>query len=95
MNFIKQEHHVYTGHLVEKLNQKMYLTLKSIVRSFFVGNHGLGYFLKFELISTLLGPMPGGLGLLLRKWFHQRLFKTVGSAVLLHKLSLGRNTRIA
>ena len=47
-----------------------------------VGRRGWGALLTFELITSVLGPMPGAAGLALRKWVYPRLFKRVGSGVL-------------
>jgi acetyltransferase-like isoleucine patch superfamily enzyme len=44
----------------------------------FVGEKGLLYFLKFEIITTLFGGMGGSLGLFLRKIFYPLLFRRVG-----------------
>ena len=50
-------------------------------QKFFVGSTSLVDFIKFELITMLLGPMPGALGILLRKLCFPLLFKTMGSGV--------------
>jgi len=51
-----------------------------------VGESGFGYFVLYELITSLLGPMPGALGFLLRRWFYPRLLKSCGRGLI-----LGRN----
>jgi len=45
--------------------------------------------LKYELITGILGPIPGALGLLLRKKFYPLLFKRIGKGVV-----FGRNVTI-
>jgi len=67
-------------------------------RRFTVGNKGLFYWLRYELLTTLLGPVPGALGLVLRKLFWPSLFRSCGRGVVFgrsmtlrhpHKISLG------
>lgn len=79
---------------------------KSIVRSyieFSAGNEGLFYFLKYELLTILVGSLPGAIGFFLRKILYPTLFKRVGnsfiigrSVVLRHpkKIEIGDNVTI-
>ncbi|MCG6872497.1 MAG: hypothetical protein LJE84_09420, partial [Gammaproteobacteria bacterium] len=43
-------------------------------RELTVGDKGLGYFIYYELLCMFVAPMPGGLGLALRKLLYPRLF---------------------
>ena len=81
MNYVEGERRIVKEHVVERLSQQKVSYIEKY-QTFFVGNHGLSYFVKFELICSLLGPMPGGVGLLFRKWFYPTLFKSIGSGVL-------------
>lgn len=53
------------------------------------GDVGLWRFILYEALTCLLGPVPGGLGLFLRKTFYPRLFKKVGRGLI-----VGRNVVI-
>lgn len=53
---------------------------------FFVGRRDLGSILRYELLTCILGSMPGAAGLLLRKRLYGRLFRSVG-----HNVVFGRN----
>jgi len=75
-------------------------SLSAKYSSLFVGKRGFRALLKFELINTLFAPMPGALGLWLRKIFFPRLFKRVGRGVVFgrsitlrhpHKIEIGDN----
>jgi len=54
-----------------------------------VGNIGYGAFALYEILTCLLGPLPGGIGFYLRKIFYPRLFKKVGKGLI-----IGRNVVI-
>lgn len=65
-----------------------------------VGRPGLLRLLLFELLTTLLGPLPGALGLVLRKKFYPLLLGKVGRNVVFgrsltirhpHKIVIGDN----
>lgn len=43
-------------------------------------------FIYYELVTSILGPMPGGIGFLLRKKFYPRMFKKIGRGFI-----IGRN----
>jgi acetyltransferase-like isoleucine patch superfamily enzyme len=68
-----------------------------------LGTRGLGSLIKYELITTLFGPIPGAGGFLFRKIFYRSLFKKAGRNVVFgrsitirhpHKISLGDNVVI-
>jgi len=72
-------------------------------RNLFIGDKGLIFFLKYELIMLLFSWIPGAVGFFLRKIFYPCLFKKVGRGVVFgrnitlrhpHKISLGQNTFI-
>ena len=78
-------------------------TLSAKYASMFVGRRGLGALLKYELYQMLVAPVPGALGLWLRKVFAPRLLKRVGRGVVFgrnitlrhpHKIEIGDNTVI-
>jgi acetyltransferase-like isoleucine patch superfamily enzyme len=54
-----------------------------------VGEVGWGRFVLYELLTMVLGPMPGGLGFLLRKKLYPMLFRRVGRGFI-----IGRNVVI-
>ena len=54
-------------------------------QEFAVGSSSFLTFLKYELLQTLLGPIPGALGLLLRKHFYKYLLGFVGKGVVFGK----------
>jgi acetyltransferase-like isoleucine patch superfamily enzyme len=72
----------------EKLSQAKVSPLRSYI-NLTVGSVGLLGFLRYEFLTFLLGPLPGGLGFLLRRKFYPALFKRVG-----HGLIIGRNVVI-
>jgi acetyltransferase-like isoleucine patch superfamily enzyme len=68
-----------------------------------VGQVGLLRFLLYEVLTSLLGPMPGGTGFYLRKKFYPLLFKRVGRGLIIgrnvvirhpNKIELGDNVTI-
>ncbi len=72
-------------------------------RSLVYGDQGIGTIIKMELLTMLIGNLPGALGLILRKWFYPGLFKECGRGVIFgrnltlrhaHKISLGENVII-
>ena len=72
-------------------------------RDLFVGRKGLGSLLKYEFIAFFVAPMPGALGLALRKIFFPRILGAVGRGVIFgrnitlrhpHKIRLGAGTVI-
>ena len=48
---------------------------------FFVGSPAVGSFLRYELATVLLSPLPGAIGYLLRKKFYPGIFRSTGSGV--------------
>ena len=58
-------------------------------QEFALGNYSLFSLLKFEILTSFLGPMPGAGGLFLRKIFYHYLLKKVGRNVV-----FGRNVTI-
>ncbi len=72
-------------------------------RRLFVGRKGLWFLFKYELVNLFVAPMPGALGLALRKIFFPRILKKVGRGVIFgrnitlrhpHKISIGDNVTI-
>lgn len=57
--------------------------------AFFVGRKSPVAFLRYELSTTLLSPLPGAAGLLLRKLLYPRLFGASGTGV-----TWGRNVSL-
>jgi acetyltransferase-like isoleucine patch superfamily enzyme len=58
-------------------------------RNLTTGNTSLGFFLHYELLTFLFGPLSGGLGFLLRKIFYHGLFRSAGRGMI-----IGRNVVI-
>jgi acetyltransferase-like isoleucine patch superfamily enzyme/acyl carrier protein len=56
-----------------------------------VGRTGTWRLLKYELLTCLLGPLPGALGLLLRKLFYPWLFRRIGRGVVFGRSVVIRN----
>lgn len=54
-----------------------------------VGQVGFSRFVVYEFLTSLLGPMPGGIGFYLRKKFYPGLFKKAGTGLI-----IGRNVVI-
>lgn len=52
-------------------------------------DRGIGYFILFEVLTSLLGPMPGGAGFWLRKKLYPLLFRRIGRGFI-----IGRNVTI-
>ena len=46
----------------------------------FVGRKGLWFLIKYEFINLFITPMPGALGLAIRKIFYPRLLKRSAGA---------------
>lgn len=69
----------------------------------YVGSSSLWFLLKYELITSLFGPLPGALGLLLRGKFFKTLLGRMGSNVMFgrnivlrhpRKIHLGNNVMV-
>ena len=67
------------------------------------GQVGLSRFIVYEFLTSLLGPMPGGIGFYLRKKFYPGLFKKTGAGLIIgrnvvirhpNKIELGDNVTI-
>lgn len=71
-----------------KLEESQKSPLKSY-KELSAGNVGFIKFIYYEIITSLLGPLPGGLGFLLRKKFYPAMFKKVGRGFI-----IGRNVVI-
>ncbi len=68
-----------------------------------VGGGSLWSFIRYEILTSLLGPLPGALGYLLRKIFYKKMFKMVGNGLIIGrnvvvrhpgKISIGNNVTI-
>ncbi|MDY7075377.1 MAG: acyltransferase [Chloroflexota bacterium] len=68
-----------------------------------VGRPGWGAFLKYELVTSIFGPWPGGLGVWLRSWLYPHIMHEtqrpiyIGANVILRnpaRISLGARTYI-
>ena len=69
-------------------------------RELVVGNKSYISLIRYEIFVTLFGPLPGSIGLLLRKIFYKSLFGATGSNVVFgksitirhpHKIFIGNN----
>ncbi len=58
-------------------------------RDLVVGNVGITHFILYEFLMTFVGPIPGGIGFLLRKKLYRSLFRKTGDGLI-----LGRNVAI-
>jgi len=76
----KPEQVISKDSIVKSLSETDTSALKKY-QNFFVGSSSLGPLIKFEFMTMVLGPMPGALGLLLRKQFFPSLCKKVGTGV--------------
>ena len=74
------KHVIEKKSLVKSLGESETSALKKY-QNFFVGSSGLGALLKYELLTVFLGPLPGALGLLLRKQLFPSLCQQVGGGV--------------
>jgi acetyltransferase-like isoleucine patch superfamily enzyme len=72
----------------EKLRTAQSSPLK-IYKNLTVGTKPISYFVFYEIITSLFGPIPGGLGFYLRKLFYPCLFGSVGKGLI-----IGRNVVI-
>lgn len=84
----KDDSRNYTGGHKDMLDGRQGAVAK--YKSLVLGeNTGLLKLIKYELITSVLGPMPGALGYLLRKIFFPKLMKKTGRGVV-----FGRNMTI-
>lgn len=71
------------------IRHKMFNDRKSAARKYAeltIGEFSLLKLVKYELITSLFGPLPGAIGLFVRKIFYRFLFKEMGRGVI-----FGRN----
>ena len=68
-----------------------------------IGSSSIATLIKYELLTTLVGPLPGAAGLVLRKKLYRSLFGSVGRNVIFgksitirhpHKIHIGDNVII-
>jgi acetyltransferase-like isoleucine patch superfamily enzyme len=68
-----------------------------------VGRRGFGALLKYEFVNLFIAPVPGALGLALRRFFYRWILGKVGKGVVFgrnvvlrhpHKIEIGDNTFI-
>lgn len=71
--------------------------------SFTLGKSSIGFLVRYELLTGVLGSLPGALGLFLRSKLYPFLFKTIGKNVIFgrnvtirhpHRMSIGNNVII-
>ena len=69
----------------EFIRHKLFEEKKSTLRKYaelVVGSFSLPGLMKYEMLTSLLGPLPGTVGLLLRKMFYPSLTKDCGRGVI-------------
>ncbi|KCZ72306.1 acetyltransferase (isoleucine patch superfamily) [Candidatus Methanoperedens nitroreducens] len=91
---------------LSRVQQELFAKRKSSLRMYqemMVGSHRFLDLLKYELITSIFSPLPGALGLYLRKQFYRSLFKNIGRNVFFGKditlrqpckIKVGHNTII-
>lgn len=73
---------------LSRFQKELFVKNKSSFKNYqemMVGSYKLVDFIKYELITSFISPMPGALGLYLRKSLYKSLFKKVGRNVLFGK----------
>jgi acetyltransferase-like isoleucine patch superfamily enzyme/acyl carrier protein len=76
------------------IRQKLYSGQKSTLQRYaelVIGRSDLWQLLKYELLTCLLGPLPGAIGLFLRKVFYPWLFREIGHGVVFGRSVVIRN----
>ncbi len=76
------------------IRQKLYSGQKSTLQRYaelVVGRMSIWRLLKYELLTSLLGPLPGALGLFLRKLCYPWLFGRIGRGVVFGRSVVIRN----
>lgn len=76
------------------IRHKLYADKRSSITRYadlVVGSTSLIQLLKYEVITSLFGLLPGALGLFLRRCFYPRLFKQVGKGVVFGRNLVIRN----
>lgn len=88
------------------LHRKIFDSRRSsleLYQEMFIGKKDLMGLLKYEIITTFLGSVPGAVGLMLRKTFYRGLLRAVGNNVIFgknitlrhpHKINVGNNVII-
>jgi acetyltransferase-like isoleucine patch superfamily enzyme len=88
------------------IRKKLAAVAQSPIRAYkdlTVGEASLGYFVLYEFLTCMLGPLPGGIGFFLRKQFYPKLFQRVGKGLIIGrnvvirhpwKIALGNNVTI-
>jgi len=74
------------------IRYKLFEDKKSLLQKYadlVIGSGSLFKLIKYEFLTTLLGPVPGATGLLMRKLFYPMLFQHMGKGV-----SIGRSVTI-
>ncbi len=77
----RTERAIHKERMVEAIHGHQSSPLKNY-QDFFVGESGLAALVKYEWITCLCGPLPGAVGLALRKWFYPCLLKHSGKGVI-------------
>jgi acetyltransferase-like isoleucine patch superfamily enzyme len=80
MNLPGPERTVYKKSVLKSINVSGTSALKKY-QTIFVGRPGLWALLRYEWCTFVLAPMPGALGLFLRKALYAGLFRRAGSGV--------------
>jgi len=76
------------------IRQKLYGGQKGVLQRYaelVIGRMDVWALLKYELLTGLLGPMPGAPGLFLRKLFYPWLFRRIGRGVVFGRSVVIRN----
>jgi len=76
------------------IRQKLFSGQRSTLQRYaelVIGRMSIWRLFKYELLTCLLGPLPGALGLVLRKLFYPRLFHTIGRGVIFGRNVIIRN----
>jgi acetyltransferase-like isoleucine patch superfamily enzyme len=74
---VQDDHAPTRDTLIDTLSTEMESPLRKY-QELYVGKRSLAELLKYELLMVLLSPMPGALGLFLRKTFYKGLFAEYG-----------------
>ncbi len=67
------------------IRHRIFSDSKSVARKYAdltIGEFSVLKLVKYELITSLLGPLPGAMGLFLRKIFYPLLFEEIGEGVI-------------
>jgi len=69
-------HQEYDG-LIDKVSNGRH-SLLAKYQDLCIGNRSLAFLLRYELLTSLISPIPGALGFFLRQFFYKRLFANTG-----------------